>query len=56
LRATCEYRNSEDTVPTADSLSPPVTDVDFDKPKPASANTWNVLAEDYWDLYTLLLR
>jgi hypothetical protein len=56
LRATCEYRNSEDTVPTADSLSPPVTDVEFDKPKPASANTWNVLAEDYWDLYTLLLR
>ncbi len=56
LRATCEYRNSEDTVPTADSLSPPVTDVEFDKPKTASANTWNVLAEDYWDLYTLLLR
>lgn len=56
LRATCEYRNSEDTVPSADSLSPPVTDADFDKPKPASANTWNVLAEDYWDLYTLLLR
>jgi hypothetical protein len=43
-------------VPTADSLSPPVTELDFDKPKPAPANTWNVLAEDYWDLYTLLLR
>jgi hypothetical protein len=56
LRATCDYRNSEDTVPTADSLSPPVTELEFDKPKPASANTWNVLAEDYWDLYTLLLR
>jgi hypothetical protein len=56
LRATCEYRNAADTVPTADSLSPPVTELDFDKPKPASANTWNVLAEDYWDLYTLLLR
>jgi hypothetical protein len=56
LRATCEYRNTADTVPTADSLSPPVTELDFDKPKPASANTWNVLAEDYWDLYTLLLR
>jgi hypothetical protein len=55
LRATCEYRNTADTVPTADSLSPPVTELDFDKPKPA-ANTWNVLAEDYWDLYTLLLR
>jgi hypothetical protein len=56
LRATCEYRNTADTVPTADSLSPPVTELEFDKPKPASANTWNVLAEDYWDLYTLLLR
>jgi hypothetical protein len=44
-------------VPTADSLSSPAAspDVAFDKPK-ASANTWNVLAEDYWDLYTLLLR
>ena len=56
LRATCEYRNTADTVPTADSLSPPVTELDFDKPKPPPANTWNVLAEDYWDLYTLLLR
>jgi hypothetical protein len=56
LRATCEYRNAADTVPTADSLSPPVTELDFDKPKPAPTNTWNVLAEDYWDLYTLLLR
>jgi hypothetical protein len=56
LRATCEYRNTADTVPTADSLSPPVTELDFDKPKPAPASTWNVLAEDYWDLYTLLLR
>jgi hypothetical protein len=56
LRATCGYRNTADTVPTADSLSPPVTELEFDKPKPAPANTWNVLAEDYWDLYTLLLR
>jgi hypothetical protein len=56
LRVTCEYRNTADTVPTADSLSPPVSELDFDKPKPPSANTFNVLAEDYWDLYTLLLR
>jgi hypothetical protein len=54
LRAICEYRNAADTVPTADSLSPPVTELEFDKPKPPSANTWNVLAEDYWDLVTLL--
>jgi hypothetical protein len=31
-------------------------DLEIDKPKSAPANTWNVLAEDYWDLYTLLLR
>ncbi len=35
LRANCEYRNAADTVPTADSLSPPVTELDFDKPKPS---------------------
>jgi hypothetical protein len=47
LRATSEYRNTADTVPTADSLAA------------ASAATparWNVLAEDYWDLFNLLLR
>ena len=45
LRGICEYRNSADTVPTADSLA-----------AAASAQSWNVLAEDYWDLYNLLLR
>jgi hypothetical protein len=55
LRATCEYRNSADTVPTADSLAtPPSPDAAKDRGQPAAA--WNVLAEDYWDLYTLLMR
>jgi hypothetical protein len=45
LRGMCEYRNSADTVPTADSLA-----------AAASSQSWNVLAEDYWDLYNLLLR
>jgi hypothetical protein len=54
LRATCEYRNAADTVPTADSLAPAAADGKSAK-SPAAA-TWNVLAEDYWDLYTLLLR
>ena len=49
LRATCEYRNTADTVPTADSLAA------RERGRAAPAN-WNVLAEDYWDLYTLLLR
>jgi hypothetical protein len=44
LRSSCDYRNSADTVPTADSLTP------------TSGTGWNVLAEDYWDLYTVLLR
>ena len=26
------------------------------RPKPPPAVAWNVLAEDYWDLYTVLLR
>ncbi len=55
LRAICEYRNSADTVPTADSLvsAPPEPGRDG-RGQPAAL--WNVLAEDYWDLYTLLMR
>jgi hypothetical protein len=53
LRQSCEYRNAADTVPTADSLAP----VGAGKgARNATASPWNVLAEDYWDLYTLLLR
>jgi hypothetical protein len=47
LRATSEYRNTADTVPTADSLA---------AASAASSSQWNVLAEDYWDLFNLLLR
>ncbi len=47
LRATCEYRNADDTVPTADSLAAATS---------ATPANWNVLAEDYWDLYSVLLR
>jgi len=57
LRATCEYRNNADTVPTADSLAASGIDTELGKSaKLPPAPTWNVLAEDYWDLYTLLLR
>jgi hypothetical protein len=56
LRATSEYRNSADTVPTADSLGPAEPPLDMDGGVKPSAATWNVLAEDYWDLYTVLLR
>jgi hypothetical protein len=47
LRAIGEYRNLADTVPTADSLA---------AASATSQSQWNVLAEDYWDLYNLLLR
>jgi hypothetical protein len=47
LRSTSEYRNAADTVPTADSLA---------AAGPSATINWNVLAEDYWDLYNLLLR
>jgi hypothetical protein len=57
LRAASEYRNNADTVPTADSLARAAPEAELGKiPKPPATPTWNVLAEDYWDLYTLLLR
>jgi hypothetical protein len=58
LRVTCEYRNNADTVPTADSLAPSAAAEpgNLSKATAAAPSAWNVLAEDYWDLYTLLLR
>jgi hypothetical protein len=55
LRATCEYRNSADTVPTADSLAAVPADPEK-AARVAAPPAWNVLAEDYWDLYNLLMR
>ena len=57
LRSTSQYRNSADTVPSAESLMavpPPGDSGNGSQPIPAAA--WNVLDEDYWDVYTLLLR
>ncbi|MDB6083451.1 MAG: hypothetical protein JWN43_1332 [Gammaproteobacteria bacterium] len=57
LRAACEYRNAADTVPTADSLVVAPADAEAGKAaRGQAAVVWNVLAEDYWDLYTLLMR
>jgi hypothetical protein len=59
LRAICGYRNTADTVPTADSLAAGSAPVDGEAGRGARVQPipgWNVLAEDYWDLYTLLMR
>src|SRR3984957_19245925 len=56
LRATCDYRNNADTVPTADSLAANSVETELSKSAKSPTATWNVLAEDYWDLFTLLLR
>jgi hypothetical protein len=55
LRGACDYRNSADTVPTADSLAPAASEPARDA-RGQPGGQWNVLAEDYWDLYTLLMR
>ena len=57
LRGSCEYRNNADTVPSADSLAANTVESELGKTtKGPGAAAWNVLAEDYWDLYTVLLR
>ncbi len=63
LRNICEFRNSADTVPTADSVAT-AGGAAATRANPGAAlalatqggHNWNVLAEDYWDLYTLMLR
>jgi hypothetical protein len=55
LRASSEYRNNADTVPTADSIVPAAAETEAGRNAKTSAPL-NVMAEDYWDLYTLLLR
>ncbi len=55
-RAQCTYRNESDTVPSSDSLAARDSEDVMNMKKTARAPAWNVLAEDYWDLYTLMLR
>ena len=56
LRAMGEYRNTADTVPTSDSLVAAAAEPEAAKAGKGGGANWNVLAEDYWDLYELLLR
>ena len=55
-RTQCSYRNDSDTVPTSDSLVERDNEDVMAAKKGARTAAWNVLAEDYWDLYTLMLR
>jgi hypothetical protein len=57
LKQVARYRGPTDTSPTADSLAFSEGDVMANDPQGvASARMPNVLAEDTWDLFRILLR
>jgi hypothetical protein len=58
LRPRARYRNSQDTSPTAESMALADTDVLAGQPLGATvaARMPNVLGEDTWDLFRVLLR
>lgn len=59
LRMTAQYRRDNDTVPVAGSfVSVPVAIRDSGTPAPADDRIIpvNVLADEYWDIYTVLLN
>jgi chromosome segregation ATPase len=57
LKQVIRYRGPTDTAPTADSLAFSEGDVMANEPTdPAAARMPNVLAEDTWDLFRILLR
>lgn len=58
LRATAQYRRDTDTVPVASSFAVvPLLVTDAGAPKAADGRSIavNVLAEEYWDIYSVLL-
>jgi hypothetical protein len=56
LRAVCQYRNESDTVPSAESIANAQIDNILQGGKGPISRRCDVLADDYWDLYTVLLR
>jgi len=56
LRKVVKYRNPNDTSPTTDSLAFSEGDVLSSEPVGTAARMPNVLAEDTWDLFRILLR
>jgi len=57
LRQMARYRNSQDTTPAADSIALGEADVLASNPVGSNSERLpNVLAEDTWDLYRILLR
>jgi hypothetical protein len=56
LKQVARYRGPTDTAPTTDSLAFSEGDVLANEPVGTSARMPNVLAEDTWDLFRILLR
>ena len=57
LKKIAKYRTPADTAPTADSIAFSEGDVLSTEPQgPVSARMPNVLAEDTWDLFRILIR
>lgn len=59
LRQTAQYRREIDTIPVAGSFaSVPVCIQEMGEPRPVDARAMpvNVLAEEYWDVYSVLLN
>lgn len=56
LQQVARYRGAGDTVPVTDALDPAGRDILEQKPGAAATPPPNVLAEDTWDLFRILLR
>jgi hypothetical protein len=56
LQETARYRGAADSAPVTDSIGPGEGDVLGSAPQGSAARVPNVLAEDTWDLFRVLLR
>jgi hypothetical protein len=56
LRASSNYRTEADTVPSADSIVGAQVESVLQGEKIFSGQKWDVLADDYWEIYSVLLR
>jgi hypothetical protein len=56
LKQAARYRNAADTAPVADSLALPQSELADGPGSALTSGIPNVLAEDTWDLYRVLVR